>query len=83
MRQRVHVLVSGGTEGSHFGEPVQAQGTIKNRAKHYNADPLIIDAEDEAYWMIDRANKNLCVDTGCFHPRIGQVDAAHRQRLRP
>lgn len=69
--------------GDEHPKPWDAVNEIKNRAKHYKADPFIIDAEDEAYWMIDRANKNLCLDTGNFHPLISQVDAAHRQRLQP
>ena len=68
-----------------FGEdhesPWDAVNDVKNRAKHYNKEPLAIDVEDESCWAIDRAIKNYVLDKGVYHPRTQEVDRSHKSHL--
>jgi hypothetical protein len=56
---------------------------VKNRLKHSDdkVDQLTFDPEDEAYWMIDRADRNRALEDGYAHPRKGEVDDHHVRAL--
>ena len=55
--------------------------TIPERMKLHQGEPLEFDPEDEAYWAIDRGINNHALDTGAYHRRTPEVDAAHRDHL--
>lgn len=67
--------------GEPHAKPWDAVNEVKNRTKHFNREPLVMDPEDEAYWALDRATKNFALAHGTYHPRTGEVDALHKVRL--
>ena len=64
--------------GHDHPKPWDVVNAIKNGMKHYRDGPIEFDPEDEAYWAIDRASKNRELECGNHHPRVSEVDAAHR-----
>lgn len=67
--------------GEHPASPWTVVNEVKNRAKHYSEEPLRIDAEDEAYWALDRAFTNYALGNAVEHPRRYDVQCRHMQEL--
>lgn len=65
--------------GEEHNAPWDPVNEVKNRVKHYSTEPLVFDAEDEAYWAIDRSMSNYALCTGNDHPRSHELAALHRK----
>lgn len=66
--------------GERLPNPLDVVNNVKNHAKHYRAEPLRIDAENEAFQALDRAFHNRSLGNPVEHSRRGEVDARHDAR---